>query len=181
MGVLGVDVAGGDVLHDLGRAAALGVDQELGARVLVAHARDVRRADAGVDVALAVPDVHPAAGHALDVCAEPHVGPEQDLGVVAVLAPDVLDDLHGVGGGAAVVGLGLDLGRRVHVHDDQRARMLGLPRAELVGGDRVGERAAGLEVGQQDGLLRGEDRSRLGHEVDAAEGDHVAAGGGRLA
>ena len=34
---LGVDVAGGDVLHDAGRAAALGVDQEVGAGVRGAH------------------------------------------------------------------------------------------------------------------------------------------------
>ena len=34
-----------------------------------------------------------AAGLVLDVGAEPHVRAEQDLGVVAVLAEDVLDDL----------------------------------------------------------------------------------------
>ena len=43
VGVLGVDVAGGDVLHDLGGAAALGVDHELGVRVLGAHVGDVAR------------------------------------------------------------------------------------------------------------------------------------------
>ncbi len=39
VGALGVDVAGGHVLHDLGGAAALGVDHELGAGV----ARRARR------------------------------------------------------------------------------------------------------------------------------------------
>ena len=76
---VGVDVTGGDVLHHAGRAAALGVDQEVGAGVRGAHRRDVGRADPGVDVALAVPDVQSTAERALDVGAEEHVGPEQDL------------------------------------------------------------------------------------------------------
>ena len=120
-------------------------------------------------------------GLALDEGAEPHVGAEEDLGLGAVLGPDVLDDLDRVGGGAAVVGLRLDLGRGVDVHDDEGAGVLGLPGAQLVGVDRVGERAAGVEVGDQHRLLGREDRGGLGHEVDAAEGDHVGVGGGRLA
>ena len=89
----GIDVAGGDVLHRLGRAAALGVDQELGVGVLGARAGDVVGADPGVDVALAVPDVEAGvalgvvdeAGLALDERAQPHVGAEEDLGLGAVL------------------------------------------------------------------------------------------------
>ena len=59
--------------------------------------------------------------------------------------------------------------------------MLGLPGAELVGVDRLRERAAGAEVGDQDGLVGTEHRGRLGHEVDAAELDHVGVGLRRLA
>ena len=110
VGVLGVDVARGHVLHDRGRAAALGVDQELGARVGLTHVGDVAGPDARVHVALAGPDVHPPPGDLLDVGAEEHVGAEEDLGVVAVLAPDVLHDLHRVGRRAADVALRLDLG-----------------------------------------------------------------------
>ena len=121
------------------------------------------------------------AGLALDEGAEPHVGAEEDLGLGAVLGPDVLDDPDRVGGGAAVVGLRLHLGRGVDVHHDQGAGVLGLPGAQLVGVDRVGERAAGVEVGDQHLLLGREDRGGLGHEVDAAEGDHLGVGGGRLA
>ena len=51
--------------------------------------------------------------------------------------------------------------------------MLGLPRAELLGVDRRGERAAGGEIGEQHRLLRREHRGRLGHEVHAAEDDDV--------
>ena len=47
---------------------------------------------------------------------------------------------------------------------------------ELVGGTAVGEGAARLEVGDHDGLVGIEDLGRLGHEVDAAEGDHFAVG-----
>src|SRR6476469_2034781 len=47
---------------------------------------------------------------------EPHVGAEEDLGFRTTLAPHVLDHLDGVGGGAAVVRLGLHLRRGVHVH-----------------------------------------------------------------
>ncbi len=186
---LGIDVAGGDVLHRLGGAAALGVDQELGLGVLGPGLGDVAGADAGVDVALAVPDVEAGAplgivvqaGLALDEGAQPHVRPEEDLRLRPVLGPDVLDHLDRVGGGAAVVGLGLHLGRGVDVHDHQRPGVLGLPGAQLVGVDRVGKRATGVEVGDQDGLLGREDRGRLGHEVDAAEGDRVGLGRGRLA
>ena len=70
------------------------MDQELGLRVLGADVADVVGADAGVDVALAVPDVEARAALgvvleprlALDEGAEPHVGAEQDLGLGAVLA-----------------------------------------------------------------------------------------------
>ena len=51
-------VAGGDVLHHARRAAALGVDQEVGVGVRGARGFDVGGADAGVHVALAVPHVH---------------------------------------------------------------------------------------------------------------------------
>jgi hypothetical protein len=130
-----------------------------------------------VHVALAVPDAHRAPRALLDERAEEHVGAEQDLGVLAVLAVDVLDHRHRIGGGHAVVRLGLDLGRRVDVHHDDRAGMLGLPGAQLGRGDAVGERAARVGVGQQDGLLRAQDRGRLGHEVHAAEGDRLGVGG----
>ena len=170
-----------EVLHHRRRAAALGVDEHVGVGVLVAHPLDVVGAQGGVDVALAGPDAHLLAGLLLDERAEPHVGAEEDLGVGAVLAVDVLDHLDRVRGRDAVVGLGLHLGGRVHVHHDDRAGVLRLPRAQRVRGDRVGERAARLGVGQQDRLLRREDRRRLGHEVHAAEDDRVGAGGRRLA
>jgi hypothetical protein len=111
------------------------------------------------------------------VSAQEHVGTEEDLGVLG----DGPDHRLGVGRGAAVVGFGLDLGGGVHVGDHHRARVLGLPGAQLIGGDGVSQRAPGLEVGQEDGPPRGEDGGRLGHEVDPAEDDHVGIGLGGLA
>jgi len=58
---LGVDVAGGDVLHHARGAAALGVDQEVGAGVRRARRGDVVGTYPGVHVALAVPHVHATA------------------------------------------------------------------------------------------------------------------------
>ena len=91
---------------------ALGVDEELRSWLLGAHPVDVVGLDPGVHVALARPHDHRLAGDPLDVGAQPHVRAEQDLDVLAVLGPYVLDHLHGVGRGAAVVGLRLDLGAR---------------------------------------------------------------------
>ena len=125
----------------------------------------------GVDVALAVPHVHAPAELLLDVGAEPHVGAEQDLGVLAVGLVDVAHDVDRVGRGAAVVGQRLDLGGRVDVHHDDPVRVLRAPGGELVGVDRGRQRAAGVEVGDQHRLLGAQDRGRLGHEVHAAEDD----------
>ena len=92
-------------------------------------ALDVARPDPGVDVALAHPDPERAAGHLLEPEAEVHVRQEQDLGV----SRDRVDDRLRVAGRAAVVALGLHLGGRVHVRDDDSAGVLRLPGAELVG------------------------------------------------
>ena len=65
--------------HALARAAAFGVDEELGVRRLLLPALDVARADAGVDVALAHPDPELAARDLLEPEPEVHVREEQDL------------------------------------------------------------------------------------------------------
>jgi len=137
---------------------------------------DVVRPDAGVHVALARPHLHLAARHALEVRAQEHVGEEQDLAILG----HGLDHLAGVPRRAAVVRERLHLGCRVHVAHDDRARVLVLPAGERCGVDRRGQRAAGVEVGDEDRLLRGEHGGCLGHEVHAAEDDHVRLGRCRL-
>ena len=65
----------------------------------------------------------------------------------------------------------LHLGGGVDVGHDDGAGVLGLPGAQLVGGQRIGQRAAGVGVRDQHGLLRRQDLRGLGHEVHAAEHD----------
>src|SRR5207248_5046871 len=163
--------------HRLAGAAALGVDEQVGVGRLVLPALDVGRTDPGVDVTLAEPDRELAADHLLEPEAEVHVRQEEEL----LLRRDRLDHGLRVPGRAAVVALGLHLRRRVHVGHDHGARVLCLPVAELLGVDRGGERAAGAEIGEEDRLLRTEDRRRLGHEVDTAKDDRLRVGRGRLA
>ena len=43
-------------------------------------------------------------------------------------------------------------------------------------GHHVGHGAAGADLGQQHGLVRGEDGGAFGHEMDAAEHDHIMIG-----
>ena len=54
-------------------------------------------------------------------------------------------------------------------------------RLELVGRAAVLEAAAGVHVGQDDDLVGRQDLRGLGHEADAAKGDHVGVGRLRLA
>jgi hypothetical protein len=107
------------------------VDQEIRSRVFRARGLDVRGADAGVDVTLAIPHVHAPAELLLDVCPQPHVRAEQDLRVVSVRVVDVAHDLDRVGRGAAVVGQRLDLRGRVHIHHHHALRELRAPGREL--------------------------------------------------
>src|SRR5439155_1596173 len=162
--------------HALARAAALRVDEQLGVRRLSLPALDVGRTDAGVDVAFPEPDGQLSTRHALEPDAEEHVGQEEDLAILR----DRLDHGLCVSGGAAVVALRLHLGSRIHVRDDDRARVLGLPLPKLLRGDRRGEGAACVRVRDQHRLLGAEDRGSLGHEVDAAEDDRIGVRRGRL-
>ncbi len=155
------------------RAAALRVDVQVGVRVGGGAARQLLTVDVGVHVALARPDEDVvAAGLALDVGAEELIRVEQD----GLVGGQRVHHVDGVGGGAADVGLRLHVGGGVDVADHQRARVLGLPLAQLLGGDGVRQGAAGPLVGDDDRLVRAEDLRSLRHEVDAAEDDDVRVG-----
>jgi len=90
-------------------------------------------------------------------------------------------DLDGVGGGHATVALGLDLGRAVDIAEDLGTGMLRLEGAELLAGDHVGHRAAGIRGRQQHRLAGIEDRGGLSHKVDAAEHNDIRLDVGCLA
>src|SRR4029077_10959836 len=127
--------------HRLAGTAALGMHEQLGIWRLGLPTLDVRRPDAGMDVALPEPDRQLAPGDTLEPEPEVHVRQEEDLAVLR----DRLDDRTGVTRRAAVVALCLALGGRVHVRDDDGAGMLRLPVAEGGRIDRRGERATCLE------------------------------------
>ena len=60
-------------------------------------------------------------------------------------------------------------------------RVVGLPGAQLLGGDRLSKRAAGGKVRQEHGFLGAEDRGGLSHEMHAAEDDQPGIALRRLA
>ena len=111
-----------------------------------------------------------------DVAREILVGDHDDLA-----ARQRLDDLLGVARGAADVAFGLHRGRGVDIGHDRHARMTLAHQPDIGRGDRLGERAAGLEVGDQHGLFRVQQLRGLGHEMHAGQHDHVGVGARRLA
>ena len=83
-------------------------------------------------------------------------------------------DLLGVRRRDDVVGQRLHLGGAVDVADDDGARDAApSTRAKRSAGQPLGERAARLEVRQDDDLVGVQDLRGLGHEVDAGEADDV--------
>src|SRR5262249_55216542 len=87
-----------------------------------------------------------------------------------------VDDRGGVGGRAAQVGFGFDVGISVDVaHYGDAGKSL-LERADMPRGDACRERAAGFLGGQKDGFVRIEDFCGLGHKSHAAKDDDVLVG-----
>ena len=112
-----------------------------------------------------------------DVSAKVLVGHEEDLFVGTERAHHAL----GVAARHAHVALGLHLGGGVHVADGLRAEMPRLERAHLLARDHVRHRTSGGRLRDEHRLPRVQDRRRLGHEVDAAEDDHLRLHRRRLA
>ena len=74
----------------------------------------------------------------------------------------------------------LYLGGAIDVGDDIHAGMPRLVGGQLGGVARLGQRAAGVHVGQENFFLRIHDLRRLGHEMDAAKENDVGLGRLRL-
>ena len=166
----------GDFKH-LGRAFRM--SQHLGVRVGFLDLQDVGGGEALVDLAAALPGDNLDAGLARDVAGQEFIG-DQDHPVDAPHSRGFLDHLYGVGAGAADVGLGLHLGGGVDVGHHRQARVALLDQPHVRPGDRGGQRAAGAQVRDQNGLLRRQDLGGLGHEVDARLDDHAGLGAGRF-
>ena len=131
-----------------------------------------------MDDAEARPEHHVAPGPVHDPAAQVAVRGEDDLPVRG----DAPHHPLGVGAGADDVRMGLHSGRAVDVAHHHVVGVVLEPGAESVGRAAVGQRAAGVQVGNDDALGGVEDLGGFGHEVDAAEGDHLRVGpGGGLA
>ena len=76
---------------------------------------------------------------------------------------------HGVAGCAAVVCFSFHGRAAVHVRDHEPVGVIGPPGSHVFGSDGVGERAARVQIGNQDALVGIRDRGRLGHEVHPAD------------
>ncbi len=83
--------------------------------------------------------------------------------------------------GAADVAFRLHRGRGVDIGDDRHAGMARPHQADVRGGDRGGERAAGSSIGDQHGLFGVQQLRRLGHEMHAGQDDDRGVGARRLA
>ena len=147
----------------------------------LANALDVLGRDLLMDVAVAVPGDDVLSRLRLHVGRQVLVGDEQDVLRVgsASTIRTAFDEVQQTSRLRLHVGGGVDVGDDCEVRID--LAQLVAPLGQRLAGDRVGERAAGAEVGQEHRLLRVQDLRRLGHEVDAAEDDHVGVDGCRLA
>ena len=148
---------------------AFGVGEHLGVGVAHLELGQTLGAELLVDDAGSLPDdevrtlgltCHPAGQVAIG---------REDQG----LAVEGARHLHRVRRGADQVAHRLHLGAAVDVGQHGGARVGVDEVAEGVGGTAVGQGAAGGQVGNHDGAVGVQDLRRLGHEVDAAEGDHV--------
>ena len=92
-----------------------------------------------------------------------------------------LDDFFGVARSAADVGFGFYRSRCIDIADDRHPRMALAHQPDVGCGDRRGERAAGLEIGDQHGFFRVQQFGRLGHEMDPGQHDHIGVGARGLA
>ena len=151
--------------------------QHLGLRVLLLELQYFFHGEALVHVAGTVPEHHLPARYLIDILAQVAVGAEDDFLVLG----QALHDLACVGGGDHHVGDGLDGGRGVDVGDDGVAGAGFAEVGKLVGRATLGQRARGVEVGDEHFLLGAEHFVGLAHEVYAAHDDDVRVGLCRLA
>lgn len=157
-------------------AGAFRVGDQWGIGMLVPDAADGGVGPFDVDVAIAFPEGHGAAGLFHHPAAEVFVGDKEQIAVggggvddadgVAAGADDIAEGLHG--GGAIDIGDGVEIGVGL------------LEGGEAIGGAAFFEGTAGIEVGEEDAFVGVEDFGGFGHEMDATEDDDVGGSTGGL-
>ena len=167
------DIVG--VVDDGRRAFGVGGDGRL--RVLLFQLEQFGFRKSLVDDAHTGPQQHLAVELARQVAAEVPVGPEDDL----LFGRDLGKDRLGAGGGDDHVGQRLHLGRTIDVGQRDVIGVGFAEGAELFGRAAVFKAAPRVHVGQDHDLVGREDLGGIGHELDAAKGDHVGVGRRRLA
>ncbi len=152
------------------------VSHEQGIRMIGTGLFNIRHLEPVVGRAVALPaDTFLLRQVAGDVTAEVAIWHHQQLAGLKRTG-----HIDGVGGGAADIAFGLDGRRRIDIGDHGGIRVLPLQITQRFGGDHVRHRAARINARQQHGLLRGEDRGALSHEMHPAENDHLLVGFFRL-
>ena len=175
------DVAGGDELHYRGRAPALRMKIRNSALGWAA------RRSAMSSALMPACTWHSPSRRALGglVLRRPYAPPRNTSGRNSISRSAGIErrcsNVYRVPRRAAIIALGFHFSRRVDVRDDDRARVFGLPTAELRTIDRRRQRATGRHVRQQHRLVGREYRCRLGHEMHAAKHDDLGRRLGRLA
>ena len=108
----------------------------------------------------------------LDPAAQIAIGCKQNWSVGRQLAHEI----HGVTAGADQIALGLHRRTAIDVTHHEVVGMLSSESGKRISRAVICQGAAGLQIWQQNSFLRAEDLGGLGHEVHAAEHDHVRIG-----
>ena len=157
-------------------AQTFGMNDHLGVREFFTQSQHLIALELHVRITVAVPKRHRAAGLFHHPRAEIFVRDEQQ---VLVLRRG-LDDFHRVAAGANHVAQRLHRRAAIDVGDGPEIRVGLLQRGQLVRRTAFFERTAGVLVRQHDDFVRVQNLRRLGHEMHAAENNHVRVGFGRL-
>src|SRR2546425_4343044 len=104
-----------------------------------------------------------------------HKGPQEQIRKKEdfSISRNTVDNLNRVTRGADIVALSLNLRSRVNVRHNHSIRMLVFPSPQLLPINRRRQRTTSAKIWQQDGFLRGNYRSRLRHEMNPTENNHV--------
>ena len=150
-------------------AQTFGMDDNLRVRKFFAQSQHLIALELHVRITVAVPKRHRPAGLFHHPRAEIFIRHEQQVFVLR----RGLDDFHRVAAGANHVAQRLHRRAAIDVGDGPEIRVGLLQRGQLVRRTAFFERTAGVLVRQHDNFLRVQNLRRLGHEMHAAEHNHV--------